>query len=74
MALRARLPQTRNYTDPAGPLLGGRFASAALPAPDELVVVTYNLRYAEAIEEAVAAFQTVAPLPAADFVLLQEMD
>ena len=74
MALRARLPQTRNYTDPAGPLLGGRFASAALPAPDELVVVTYNLRYAEAIEEAVAAFQTVVPLPAADFVLLQEMD
>lgn len=74
MALRARLPQTRNYTDPAGPLLSGRFASDALPAPDELVVVTYNLRYAEAIEEAVAAFQTVAPLPAADFILLQEMD
>ena len=74
MALRARLPQTTNYTDPTGPLLSGRFASAALPAPDELVVVTFNLRYAEAIEEAVAAFQTVAPLPAADFILLQEMD
>jgi len=79
MALRARLPQTMNYTDPAGPLLSGRFAPATLPmvvppAPDELVVVTYNLRYAEAIEEAVTAFQTVEPLPAADFILLQEMD
>lgn len=79
LAMRATLPQTMNYSDPAGPLLTGRFAPAALSpaAPstsDELVVVTYNLRYAEALEEAIAAFQTVAPLPAADFILLQEMD
>ena len=79
LAMRATLPQTMNYSDPAGPLLTGRFAPAALsPAapstPDELVVVTYNLRYAEALEEAIAAFQTVAPLPSADFILLQEMD
>ena len=79
MALRATLPQTMNYTDPSGPLLSGRFAPAPLPtsvppAPDELVVVTYNLRYGEAISETVTAFQTVEPLPAADIILLQEMD
>ena len=74
LALRAQLPQTENYSDPASPLVSGRFAPAAPPAPDELVAVTYNLRYGEAISKTIAAFQTVEPLPAADFILLQEMD
>ena len=74
LALRAQLPQTKNYTDPAGPLLSGGYAPTPLPTPDELVVVTYNLRYGEAISQTVAAFQTIEPLPAADFILLQEMD
>ena len=74
LALRAQLPQTKNYTDPAGPLLSGGHAPTPLPTPDELVVVTYNLRYGEAISQTVAAFQTIEPLPAADFILLQEMD
>jgi endonuclease/exonuclease/phosphatase family metal-dependent hydrolase len=83
LALRAQMPQTENYTDPSGPLAIGRFApgpatpgrlDSARLIPDELVVVTYNLRYGEAISETVAAFQTAEPLPAADFILLQEMD
>ncbi len=74
LALRAQLPQTENYTDPAGPLLSGRYAPPTPTPPDELIVVTYNLRYGEAISQTVAAFQTIEPLPAADFILLQEMD
>lgn len=74
LALRARLPQTKNYTDPAGPIATGHYAPQSPPTPDELVVVTYNLRYGEAISQTVAAFQTIEPLPAADFILLQEMD
>lgn len=74
LALRAQLPQTENYTDPAGPLITGRLAPDPPPAVDELVVVTYNLRYGEAISETITAFQTIEPLPAADFILLQEMD
>ena len=74
LALRAQLPQTENYTDPAGPLVTGRLAPAPPLTAGELVVVTYNLRYGEAISQTIAAFQTVDPLPAADFILLQEMD
>ncbi len=74
LALRAGGPAATNYTDPAGPLVTGRFAPAPSSTADDLVVVTYNLRYGEGISEMIAAFQTIEPLPAADFVLLQEMD
>jgi len=63
-----------NYSDADGPLLTGHYAPATPPTPDETLVVTYNLRYAEAIDEAAVAFQTVEPLPAVDFIFLQEMD
>ncbi len=74
LALRAGLPQTENYPDPTGPIATGHYAPAAPLAGDELLVVTYNLRYAEAISETIATFQSVDPLAAADFILLQEMD
>lgn len=68
-------PRTPNYDQPDGPLYTGAHAPAS-PAtpPDDLVVVAYNLRYAEAIEQAIEALQAVPPLPEADFLLLQEMD
>ena len=68
------LPQTENYTDPAGPLFAGEPARQPAPLPDEIVVVSYNLRYGEAITETIQAFQEAAPLPEVDIVLLQEMD
>ncbi len=41
-------------------------------APDSLVVVTYNIRYGEALEAALADLEALAP-GGADVVLLQEM-
>ena len=71
--------QTHNYDQPDGPFYSGDYASGdhAEGEPDnsaDLVVVTYNLRYGEATAEAVAAWRETGPLPAADIVLLQEMD
>lgn len=66
--------QFTNYPEPHGPLYAGEHAPAAPAAPDELVVVSYNLRYGEAVEETIQAFRTTAPLPEAGIVLLQEMD
>ncbi len=68
------LPQTENYTDPAGPLFTGEAVLEPQPAPDEIVVVSYNLRYGEAITETIQAFQETLPLPEVDIVMLQEMD
>jgi endonuclease/exonuclease/phosphatase family metal-dependent hydrolase len=73
-AMRLWRPAVENYADPAGPLVTGEFAPALTEPPDELLAVTYNLRYGEAISDTVAAFQTIAPLTEADFILLQEMD
>ncbi len=42
-------------------------------APDSLIVVTYNIRYGEALAAALADLQALAP-GGADVVLLQEMD
>lgn len=65
--------RTKNHSDEDGPLYRGNFATPPAAVPDEWVVVSYNLRYGEAITETIAAFQTVDPLPAADVVLMQEM-
>ncbi len=76
--------QTHNYDQPDGPFYSGDYASGDYASGDhaegepdnsaDLVVVTYNLRYGEATAEAVAAWRETGPLPAADIVLLQEMD
>ena len=65
--------RTKNHSDEAGPLYRGNFGVAPDTAPDEWVVVSYNLRYGEAITETIAAFQSIEPLPAADVVMMQEM-
>lgn len=68
------LPRMANYDDPDGPLYSGAYAADNQEDPAELVVVTYNLRYAEDIAGAIAAWRAANPLPLADIVLLQEMD
>jgi len=62
-----------NHSDADGPLFSGQYAPADPPA-DDLIVVSYNLRYGEELAAMVAAFRHDAPLPAADIILLQEMD
>lgn len=68
------LPDVQNYTSRQSPLYTGRFASPLIESDNDIVVVSYNLRYAEAIDEAVEAFTVTGPLDEADIVLLQEMD
>lgn len=61
-----------NYVDPGGP----RYAACYPAAPDtnEIRVVTFNIKYAEEIEKAIALLKEEPNLRDADIVLLQEMD
>ena len=71
-ALTACAPAT-NYEGSKGP----RYAGEASPAPDPvpgLRVVTFNIRYANDVEGAVAALRADERLRGADVVALQEMD
>lgn len=63
---------TVNYLDPAGP----RFAAdyAAQPQGPTVRVVSFNVKYARRIDEAVAAFRAEERLRGADLIALQEMD
>lgn len=67
------IPQMENYSDSNGPVFTGAYARE-IPAAADFVVVSYNLRYGEAITETIGAFQTVEPLDRADIILMQEMD
>lgn len=68
------VPDMNNYNDPDGPLFTGEFAAGRPLDSAGLLVVSYNLRYGEAIEDAIRAYRESNPLPEADIVLLQEMD
>lgn len=68
------MPHMENHTDTAGPVFKGEYAPPPAGGANELIVVSYNLRYGEAVAEAIRAYREVRPLPAADIVLLQEMD
>lgn len=73
-SLMALLPQMENYDNPDGPLFTEQLVDAPDEVPTDLVVVSYNLRYGDEIEAAIAAYRQENPLPEADIVLLQEMD
>jgi endonuclease/exonuclease/phosphatase (EEP) superfamily protein YafD len=62
-----------NYLDPAGPRFSGDHAGAPRPPGEVLLVVSYNLEHAEAIDTAIAAL-SAPPLAGADVLLMQEMD
>ena len=72
--LRLLLPQTVNYSDGDGPLYHGHHAPPGGRPPEELLVVSYNLHFGDALDEARRAFEAGRPLPAPDFLLLQEVD
>lgn len=64
-----------NFTDTRGP----RYAGCCVPAvtdpdPDSLRLVTFNIQYSLAIDDAIALFHRERALRKADVVLLQEMD
>lgn len=66
--------QMKNHSDADGPLFSGEYAAEPPSRPDSLVVVSYNLRYGEAVTETIDAFRSVDPLNEAGIILLQEMD
>lgn len=69
-----RSDKVQNYADALGPSFVGAFAPDDLPLGEDLLVVSYNIRYAKEIEQAIEELKTSAELANADVVLLQEMD
>lgn len=63
-----------NYTDPDEPKFEGSFAPEQPPFDGDLQVVTWNIAFAEGIEQAIAELKGTEELREADIILLQEMD
>jgi endonuclease/exonuclease/phosphatase family metal-dependent hydrolase len=64
----------KTYVDPEGPSAVGTFAGTPPVAADTLKIVSFNIRYGEKVEEAIAELEEKTALSAPDIVLLQEMD
>lgn len=67
-------PTTENYEQPDGPLFEGQHAPAEPETRRFLRVVSYNINFAEGIEQAVREFLQIKTMQNTDIILLQEMD
>jgi endonuclease/exonuclease/phosphatase family metal-dependent hydrolase len=65
--------RARNYTDPLGPRYTTRHGRGTIQH-DLLRVVTFNIKHAEKVDEAIEVLSTTPALRGADLLLLQEMD
>ncbi len=65
---------TQNYDDPNAPLFAGSYAETPADFAGELKIVSWNIKFAGEVEQALAELPEVEALRAADFLLLQEMD
>lgn len=65
-----------NYVEPDGPRYTGGEATrtSASPAGDTLTIVSFNVRYSERVDSALAVLTSDPAVADADIVLLQEMD
>jgi endonuclease/exonuclease/phosphatase family metal-dependent hydrolase len=63
-----------NFVDASGPRYVGEYAPEAPPFAGQLNVVSWNIRFGEAIDAAIEELRSVAVLQDADVLLLQEMD
>jgi endonuclease/exonuclease/phosphatase family metal-dependent hydrolase len=63
-----------NFVDASGPRYVGEHAPADPPFRGQLKVVSWNIRFGEAIDVAIEELRSVAVLQDADVLLLQEMD
>ena len=63
-----------NYQESDTPLFSGNYADLSPSVPEVLRVITWNVRFSEAIETSIAELTTVPELQNADILLLQEMD
>jgi len=63
-----------NFTEPEGPLFTGVYADTPSEVPDEIKVITWNIKFSEKIDTAIAELREAVELQNADIILLQEMD
>jgi len=63
-----------NYNAPEGPLFTGNYADTPSEVPDEIKVITWNIKFSEKIDAAIAELSEVKALQNADIILLQEME
>lgn len=65
------------FPDPAGPRFAGGeppYAGRPAPGPDTLTVASFNLRWGQEVDSALAVLRAEPRLASADILLLQEMD
>jgi endonuclease/exonuclease/phosphatase family metal-dependent hydrolase len=63
-----------NYLDPEGPKFSGNFAPGNAVFSDTVKIVTFNIEFAQKIDQAILELSTVEELKNADIISLQEMD
>lgn len=63
-----------NYDDPDGPLFVGNYADRSFDFEGTVKVITWNIKFSEEIDTAIAELKNVEDLQGADIILLQEMD
>jgi len=63
-----------NYTNPVQPSSVACCVSSPMAASDSLLVVSYNIRFAQDVPGALEVLENTPALAAPDIVLLQEMD
>ena len=73
LAFSAGCHSVVNYGDAAGPRYAGQRA-AAPPAPEQLKVVSFNVKFAVHVDRAIDLLRGNDSLRGADILLLQEMD
>jgi endonuclease/exonuclease/phosphatase family metal-dependent hydrolase len=64
----------KTYDDPEGPSASGTFANTQPAAAGTIKIVSFNIRYAENVDEAITELEGKTALSSPDIVLLQEMD
>lgn len=74
LLIARRLYAAKNYTETNDPFYAGNFAPAQAQAGGEITVVSYNIRYAENIEQAIRELEELQTNHGLDLLLLQEMD
>lgn len=76
--LLAGCQAAENYSSPDSPLFVGSYATPLandeIASDDVLHVVTWNVKFAAEVDQAIVELQEVAGLQEADILLLQEMD
>jgi endonuclease/exonuclease/phosphatase family metal-dependent hydrolase len=64
----------KNYSDPNYPFYSGNYAAETPKPVEALTVVSYNIWFAENIDQALAELKEIRSQKELDIVLLQEMD